>query len=326
MKICGKQSSVQRTAQDMSALQAEKNQDMQGMWKDVDDEETYLFDCRNFPEEPCCEPWKRAEVEARERSAPSASTETPAPDLQDSDFLPSVSLAAFLALVFVFVSMILLHHGNSHLSLGDYRAASPTKNQLPKSRLGLLRLLFPNQPETTWQILQQYIRGQLGGTNPDKPWVLVTAGLGDARSTLLCLTKATLSLLTEESAVKLRYLEQSSVWLPWRGILENGTCDISAAEIYVGQSLVPYGIMVSTWSSVDGKQLATKINLAVLLNGMKRAREEFLLQVLTPRLVSDILNTVLFADRAVDKLVTCNGSFLVLLVRSEQYLERGFVC
>ncbi|KAL8174617.1 UNVERIFIED_CONTAM: hypothetical protein K2H54_050099 [Gekko kuhli] len=97
-------------------------------------------------------------------------------------------------------------------------------------------------------------------------------------------------------------------------LLENGTYGDSTASIYVGQSLVPHGMLVSLQSSLGGKRLATKINLALLLNGPERAREEFLLQAATSTVVLDILSMVHSADRAPDPLMIPDGSLLLLLL------------
>ncbi|XP_054853905.1 uncharacterized protein LOC129342254 isoform X2 [Eublepharis macularius] len=250
----------------MSRLQG-KDQDAQG----VENAEKRDLDCAN---DPGCQPWKNVEAEAREETAPSASSETPLPEPQESDYFPSVSLAAFLALVFILVSLFLLSHDKGHVPLHDCLALRPNKACPHESSLEFLCCLFPDQPESAWQTLQLYVYEQHVGSHPGRAWILAAVELGDTRGALLCLAKATLSLLTDGRATRAHFPEQRSAWLPWMDFLENGSCGISTANIYVGRSLVPYGVMVSLQSSSDGKWLATTINLALLLNGSGEAREE----------------------------------------------------
>ncbi|XP_042333825.1 uncharacterized protein LOC121936088 [Sceloporus undulatus] len=288
-----------------------------GMQKD----KGHSFESWNFPE--ChCTLQKCAETNTGERSSLSSSSEMTSPEPQDSDFLPSLFLAAALAILFIFVSILLLHHDNSHIPLGDYRAWSLRKTYRLENSLKPLHFFFPNHPETTWQALHHCTQDQLGRIQHNRVGILVATEPRNGSITLLCLVKMTLSFLTKECAMKVQLLDQGSGWYPWRDFLESWTCHVSTAEIYMGQSLLPYGLMAPWGHSFDRKEF----NLILSLNGTGQAQEEFLLLTSAPVLVSDILDAIHFANGGPEKLtLATNKSFVVLLVRPRQNLEQGFV-
>lgn len=282
-------------------------------------EENYL-ECGNVPD-PSGDFHEHGEMEFEEgRRAPSPSSEMLLWDPQDSDCLPSVTLAVVLAIVFVLVSWFLLPcDKGGHVLLQDCWASRSNKSCPPVTCLRSLRLLFPNQPETTWRVLQQHIRGPPHRRHVDGAWILPMIGRGDSRNTVLCFLKGIISLVTDGGAIGIRFLEGSGAWLPWADFLGNGTSAIATTEIYVGPSRVPYGMMVSLWRLTSGNQLGALLSLAWVLNVEEAAREEFLLHGLTPEAVSDFLSRVPDEPMA-------QRNVPMILVRPEWHLEGGFLC
>ncbi|KAM6431140.1 uncharacterized protein PHA67_001921 [Liasis olivaceus] len=290
--------------------------DQDGETQEGQRDDVGYVDHRNFPEVRCGAR-KRAEDQAEEKSVQSGCSESPSWEPQESDCLPSIFLAVFLVLIFVSVSVLLLCHQTVHFPLRDHKAWSPNR----------VRLLFPNQPESTWMTFQRYVCNPLGKSHLEELWILVGIGPGDASKTLLCFTKVMLSLLTRQKSMEVQFRDPTSAWLPQMGSFENRTWVISSVKVLVGQRNLPSGLVVSLQSALNGKGEATKTTFALVLNGMEQIPEKFLLQRLTPSLVSGILSSVhLNTDRRPNKLMTDNGNFPVLFITSEQYLEGGFVC
>lgn len=283
--------------------------------------ESYL-DCEDAPAPPS-ESQEAAEMESGEGQSSEIFLWEP----QHSDCLPSVFLAISLALVFILVSWLLLPcDKGSHVLLHDCQAMRSNESCTTVPCIGSLRLLFPNQPESTWQVLQQHVSHEPFGRQTDGAWILAAVGRGDVRNTLLCFLKAILLLVTEEHTVGIRFVEQNSAWLPRMGVRGNGTSAVTTTEIYVGPSRIPHGVMVSLRSSMPGNQLGSRISLAWILNMTDQARKEFLLHSLTPVTVFGFLSRVCFANRVPNELKTTQGSIPVLLVRPEWYLEEGRFC
>lgn len=270
----------------------------------------------NLPE-LCCGARKHTEDQADEKSGCS---ESPSWQPQESDCLPSVFLAAFLALVFVSVSMVLLCHETVHFPL----ASSPNTVHLPEEDFQSLHLFFPNQPESTWRTIQRYICNPSGKYHLEKPWILVGNGPGDTSWTLLCFTKRMLSLLTRQKSIGVEFLDSTSLWLPPMGPSENRTWLISSVKVLWGGKGAPSGLVVSLQSPLDGKGEVTKNAFALVGNGEEQIQERFLLQRLTPSLISRILS--LSSDRRPKEMTIDHEDFLVLFVSPEQYLESGLVC
>ncbi|XP_063172523.1 uncharacterized protein LOC134506302 [Candoia aspera] len=287
--------------------------------------EDYM-DNRNFPELHC-EARKHAEDQAEEKPVQSGCSESPLWDPQESDCLPSIFLAAFLVLLFVSVSVLLLRHETVRFPLRDHKSLSPNRVRLPQEDFQSLRLLFPNQPESTWTTFRRYVSNSLGKCHLERPWILVGIGPRDASKTLLCFTKAMLSLQAQQKSIEVRLLDPTSAWLPLMGSFENRTWAITSAKVLVGRRSLPSGLVVSLQSALSGKGEVTKTTFALVLKGVEQIQEKVLLQRLTSLLVSGILSRIhLNTDRGLNKVMTDNGNFPVLFIKSEQFLEDRWLC
>ncbi|KAG8142037.1 hypothetical protein E2320_006676 [Naja naja] len=282
------------------------------------EDESYI-DSGNFPELRCGA-GKHTEDQTDEKCEEPGTSEGPPWQPQESDCLPSIFLAVFLAFVFVSVSMVLLYHETVHFSLRDLKGLSPNSVHLPKEDVQSLPLFFPNQPESTWGIFLRYV---LGKSHLEEPWILVGIGPGDPSQTLLCFTKMMLSLLTQQKSISVEFLDPTRSWLPPMGSSENRTWVISSVKVLWGQESLPGGLVVSLQSVLDGKGEATKYAFAHVGNGVEQIREGSLLQRLTPSLISRILS--LNPNRRLSKVMIDHENFLVLFVTSEQYLESGLL-
>ncbi|XP_026542533.1 uncharacterized protein LOC113424862 [Notechis scutatus] len=298
---------------------AHKGGDMQERRRE---DERYT-DNGNFPELRCGAR-KHTEDQADEKCGEPGSSEGPPWQPEESDCLPSIFLAAFLAFVFVSVSMVLLCHETVHFSLRDLKALSPNSVHLPKEDVQSLPLFFPNQPESTWGTFLRHVCNPLGKSRLEEPWILVGIGPGDPSQTLLCFTKMMLSLLTQQKSISVEFLDATSPWLPPMGSSKNRTWVISSVKVLWGQESLPGGLVVSLQSILEGKGEATKNAFALVGNGVEQSRERPLLQRLTPSLISRILS--LNPNRRLSKAMIDHENFLVLFVTSEQYLESGLVC
>lgn len=108
------------------------------------------------------------------------------PDLEDSDFLPSVCLASLLLLIFILVSCLLI--------LKDpvaHRPAHPRpRPTFVEGHLDRLRFHFPGQREALWRALSSVTRGRpLRGS-------LVLLGWDESRNTLLRFSRNLVSVLS----------------------------------------------------------------------------------------------------------------------------------
>lgn len=293
-----------------------KDEEMQERRRDDES----CMDNGNVPE-LCCGARKHTdEDQTEEKSAESGCSDGPSWQPQESDCLPSVFMAAFLALVFVSVSMVLLCHGTVHFSLRDLKALSLNTAHLPKEDFQSLHLLFPNQPESTWRtILRSVCKSHL-----EEPWILVGIGPGDASRTLLCFTKMMLSLLTRQKSIGVELLDSTSPWLPPMGSSENKTWLISSVKVLWGEQSLPRGLVVTWQSLLDGKGEVAKNSFALLGDGVEQIREKFPLQRLIPSLISRILS--LNHDGRPKKVMIDHEDYLVLFIISEPYLKSGLVC
>lgn len=286
-----------------------------------DDESS--MDNRNLPE-LCCGARKHTEDQRDEKSGQSGCLENPAWQPQESDCLPSISLAVFLALVFVSVSMVLICHQTVHLPLRDLKALGPHSVCLPKEVVQSLHLFFPNQLESTWRTVLRYVCNPLGKSNLEEPWILVGTGPGDVSQTLLCFSKMMLSLLTQAKSIGVGFLDSTSPCFPSMGSSENRTWVITSVKVLRAEKSLLSGLVVSLQSLLNGKGEATEKTIALLGNGVEQIWEKFLLQRSIPPLISGILS--LNPDRRTNKMMVDQENFLVLFITFEQYLESGLVC
>ncbi|XP_039178915.1 uncharacterized protein LOC120298852 [Crotalus tigris] len=277
----------------------------------------------NVPE-LCCGARKHTEDQRDEKSGQSGCSEAPAWQPQESDCLPSIFLATFLALVFVSVSVVLLCHENVHLPLRDLKDLSPQSVHLPKEVVQSLHLFFPNQLESTWRTFLRYVGNPLRKSHLEDPWILVGIGPGDASRTLLCFTKMTLSLLTQQKPLSVEFLDSPSPWLPPMGSSENRTWVITSVKVLRGEKSLLSGLVVSLQSLRNGKGEATKKTFALVGKGVEQIWEKFLLQRSIPSLISGVLS--LNPERRPDEMMVDQENFLVLFITFEQYLESGLVC
>ncbi|XP_026568391.1 uncharacterized protein LOC113444045 [Pseudonaja textilis] len=298
----------------MSDCSAHKGGEMQERRKE---DESYT-DNGNFPELRCGAR-KHTEDQTDEKCGEPGSSEGLPWQPEESDSIPSIFLAAFLAFVFVSVSMVLLCHKTVHFSLRDPNTLSPNSVHLPKEDVQSLPLFFPNQPESTWGTFLRYVCNPLGKSHLEEPWILVGIGPGDTSRTLLCFTKIMLSLLTQQKSIHIEFLDPTSPWLPPMGSSKNRTWVISSVKVLWGQESLPGGLVVSLQSILDRKGEATKKAFALVGNGGEQSREGSLLQRLTPSLISRILS--LNPNRRLSKVMIDHENFLLLFVTSEQYLE-----
>ncbi|XP_058015495.1 uncharacterized protein LOC131186175 isoform X2 [Ahaetulla prasina] len=280
-------------------------------------------DDRNVPELGCGAR-KHNEDQTEEKSGESRCSEGPSWQPRESDCLPSIFLAAFLALVFVSVSVVLLCHETIHFPLRDLKAASPNPVHLPKEEFQFLHLFFPNQPESTWRTILRYVCNPSGKSHLEEPWILVGIGPGDTSRTLLCFAKRILSLLTQQKSIGVEFLDSTSPWLPPMASSENRTWLISSVKVLWGEESPLSGLVVSLQSLLDGKREVTKTAFALLGNGVEHIQERFLMHRLTPSLISSVLS--LNPDRGPKMMMIDHEDFLVLFITSEEYLESGLAC
>ncbi|XP_070614612.1 uncharacterized protein [Erythrolamprus reginae] len=274
------------------------------------------MDNRNL-QEPSCDTRKHTEDQTDEKSQESGCSGGPSWQPQESDCLPSILLAALLALIFVSVSVVIICQEAVHFPLRDLKALSPNGDGCPKGNLQSLPLFFPNQPKTTWRTVLRYI----DNPRPEESWILVGIGPGDTSQTLLCFTKTMLSLPTQAKSIGVEFLDSTSPWLPPMGSSENTTWLISSVKVLQAEKSLLNGLVVSLESHQHGKGEVTKNTFALV---GEQIQERLLLQRLMPSLISRILT--LNPDRGLKTMTIDREDFLVLFVAAEPYLESGLVC
>ncbi|CAM4647093.1 unnamed protein product [Lepidochelys olivacea] len=324
-KLSVESAAVLGPAPRMSVLQGETVED-QDLPPEKEPSEKSCCHCLNMPVS-LCEPRNQVEMESRERQVPSASPEPVSLRPEDSDFLPSVRLAGILCLVFILVSLFLIYGNTGRVPFNHCRALRSSGVCSLDYKLSPFRLLFPNQPETTWRALQRSVSGLRWADHPEGFGVsLVAVGLGDVRNTLFCLSKWTLSLLATGQglppSVRVQILDSKSTQLPWGGYPETRTY---LSIIYEREKFAPYGMTVVIQRSFDGSPFATETTFALLTNSTDQAGENSL-HNLTFSLASDILSSISRTGRVPDKLWATARSLPVLVMRPEPYLEGGFIC
>nr|XP_006123806.1 uncharacterized protein LOC102444294 isoform X1 [Pelodiscus sinensis] len=310
----------------MSGLQGEvvEDQNLPPEKEPSEESDSYYM---NLPASLNRQPRHPVETESRGSQVSSASSEPVSLRPEDSDFLSSVRLAGILCLVFILVSLFLIYGNTGRGPLDHCRALGCNGVCLLDKRLSPFCRLFPSQLETTWRALQSSVNGLRWADHPEGFGVsLVAVGLGDARNTLVCLSRWTLSLLATGKglphSVRVQVQDYKRIPPPWG---EHPKTGLYFSVIYEREKFAPYGMVVTIQRSFDGSPFATETTLALLTNTIGQAGENSL-HNLTSRLVSDILSGIYHSGRVPDKLWVSARSLPVLAIRPEPYLEGGMVC
>ncbi|XP_069465566.1 uncharacterized protein [Ambystoma mexicanum] len=273
-------------------------------------------------------PWGNRDMEPRDSHSSPASAEQGSSRAEDSDFLPSVRLAAVLLLIFALVSSLLLYSSASQASIAHSRRVVRSSRVIQHDyRLEKLRLLFPTQTEKTWWTLERSLSKQwLTEKSSDGISVpFVAFAQGSSRNTLLCLAKTIVSLLSATEQVQFpvarsQLVSSSPIHSCWGQSCTSEWPALSVAVVGLKKGCVPYGIHVGVYCSHDGGSSLLQTTLS-LRPAVDHPVDHWIHNV-TSDIASELLGGI---DRSggVPGMVL---SMPVLQVYPEHYLESGFVC
>ncbi|XP_069039536.1 uncharacterized protein [Lepisosteus oculatus] len=192
------------------------------------------------------------------------------PSQQESDFLPSVCLAALLLLIFSVVSCVFIFSDPGSLP-SPHPPAVPRPPRLASSsdgRLARLRLLFPGQREALWH--------GLGLATRERPLshALVLLGGRESQNTLLLFTRSLLSALggcgAPTKTLRLGYLPAGQQVLPTQW----GAAFTVVVETMNGVG----GVMVELRREGEGKAVALVTTVVILPESYSAQEQNQLLE------------------------------------------------
>ncbi|XP_043913721.1 uncharacterized protein LOC122790284 [Protopterus annectens] len=284
----------------------------------------------NGHSEPQHATWNNLGMEVQERQM-GQTFEPDFPQLEESDFLPSVRLAFFLLLVFTVVSYFLADCSSNPAVPLNHTSFKLHSCQLRECKRNEQRFLFPSQTEATWRTLDEALNHYHRMASSNSRLGLIVIGQGQARNTVFCFSKTILSLLvmTEHSTfheVKTKILDYSNSLLSWNSSQEIAKQMITIAIILQRARHSPYGLSVCLQHSSDGNPLVLKTVTAMLPNNLETSEECFL-QNIASALVSQISIIMRHTATAKSNIsVIESESLSILFVKPEDSLEHGFSC